>query len=94
MDMDKFALYVTGCLLRVVMDNSIKSPRLDCAGDRWEWSPRYERWVVTKVDRDRQTNPGKRFDPAYPGVTFVLGLNTAKELDDWCGPLRFAVDDV
>ena len=49
---------------------------------------------MTKVDRDRQTNWEKRFDPAYPGVTFVLGLNTAKELDDWCGPLKFAVDDV
>ena len=81
-------------LLHDVTDNSIKSPRIDYAGDRWEWSPRSERWVVTKVDRDSQRNREERFDPAYPGVSFVLKLDTALALDNWCGPLRFAVDDV
>ena len=72
------------------LDELNKSPRLDYAGDRWEWSPRYERWVVTKVDRDRQTNGEKRFDPAYPGASFVLKLDTALALDNWCGPLEYA----
>ena len=96
MSYDEFwgAVYTRLSLLRDVTDNRFKSPRIDCAGDRWEWSPRYERWVVTKVDRDRQTNREKRFDPAYPGVSFVLKLDTALALDNWCGPLRFAVDDV
>ena len=96
MSYDEFweAVYARLSLLRDVTDNRFKSPRIDCAGDRWEWSPHYARWVVTKVNRDSQTNRGKRFDPAYPGVTFVLELKTAKELDYWCGPLRFAVDDV
>ena len=96
MSYDEFwgAVYTRLYLLRDVTDNRFKSPRIDCAGDRWEWSPRYERWVVTKVNRDSQANMGKRFDPAYPGATFVLELKTAKELDYWCGPLRFAVDDV
>ena len=76
------------------LDESNKSPRLDCAGDRWAWSHRYERWVVTDVNTDNETNAEKRFDPAYPGRTFVLGLKTVLALDNWCGPLRFAGDDV
>ena len=96
MSYDEFwdALYAISSLLRDVTDNRIKSPRIDCAGDRWAWSHRYERWVVTDVNTDNETNAEKRLDPAYPGVTFVLGLNTVTALDDWCGPLRFAVDDV
>ena len=76
------------------LDESNKSPRIDSAGDRWAWSHRYGRWVVTDVNTDNETNAEKRFDPAYPGLTFGLELHTAKELDYWCGPLRFAVDDV
>ena len=76
------------------LDESNKSPRLDCAGDRWAWSHRYERWVVTDVNTDNETNAEKRFDPAYPRSTFVLKLDTVTALDNWCGPLRFAVDDV
>ena len=76
------------------LDESNKSPRIDCAGDRWAWSHRYVRWVVTDVNTDNETNAGKRFDPAYPGSTFVLKLDTVLALDNWCGPLRFAVDDV
>ena len=87
-------LYARLCSLHDVTDNSIKSPRIDCAGDRWAWSHRYERWVVTDVNTDNETNAEKRFDPAYPGATFVLKLDTALALDNWCGPLRFAVDDV
>ena len=76
------------------LDESNKSPRIDCAGDRWAWSHRYERWVVTDVNTDNETNAEKRFDPAYPGSTFVLKLDTVIALNNWCGPLRFAVDDV
>ena len=76
------------------LDESNKSPRLDCAGDRWAWSHRYERWVVTDVNTDNETNAEKRFDPAYPGSTFVLTLDTVTTLNNWCGPLKFAVDDV
>ena len=96
MSYDEFcdALYARLSLLRDVTDNSIKSPRLDCAGDRWAWSHRYERWVVTDVNTDNETNAEKRFDPAYPGVTFVLKLDTVTALNNWCGPLKFAVDDV
>ncbi len=72
------------------LDESNKSPRLDCAGDRWAWSHRYERWVVTDVNTDNETNAEKRFDPAYPGSTFVLKLDTVTALDNWCGPVVFA----
>ena len=72
------------------LDESNKSPRLDCAGDRWAWSHRYERWVVTDVNTDNETNAEKRFDPAYPGSTFVLKLYTVRALDNWCGPVVFA----
>ena len=76
------------------LDESNKSPRIDCAGDRWAWSHRYERWVVTDVNTDNETNAEKRFDPAYPGSTFVLKLDNVIALNNWCGPLKFAVDDV
>ena len=76
------------------LDESNKSPRIDCAGDRWAWSHRYVRWVVTDVNTDNETNAEKRFDPAHPGSTFVLKLDTVIALNNWCGPLRFAVDDV
>ena len=72
------------------LDESNKSPRLDCAGDRWEWSHRYARWVVTDVNTDNETNAEKRFDPAYPGSTFVLKLDTVTALDNWGGPVVFA----
>ena len=96
MSYDEFwdAVYARLSLLRDVTDNRIKSPRIDCAGDRWAWSHRYERWVVTDVNTDNETNAEKRFDPAYPGSTFVLKLDTVTALDNWCGPLRFAADDV
>ena len=96
MSYDEFwdAVYARLSLLRDVTDNRIKSPRIDCAGDRWAWSHRYERWVVTDVNTDNETNAEKRFDPAYPGSTFVLKLDTVIALNNWRGPLRFAVDDV
>ena len=72
------------------LDESNKSPRLDCAGDRWEWSHCYARWVVTDVNTDNETNAEKRFDSAYPGSTFVLKLDTVRALDNWCGPVVFA----
>ena len=96
MSYDEFwdALYARLSLLRDVTDNRIKSPRIDCAGDRWAWSHRYERWVVTDVNTDNETDAEKRFDPAYPGSTFMLKLDTVTALNGWRGPLRFAVDDV
>ena len=73
------------------LDESNKSPRIDCDGDKWEWSGFLGQWVLT------ETNGNKRYDeviplddPGYRYYYTTFKFETVHSLDEWCGPLEYA----
>ena len=74
------------------LDESNKSPRIDSAGDKWEWSEFLGYWVMTesnKVDRPDIVGISPN-DPGYCYHYTDLRFDSVYSLDDWFGPLEYA----
>ena len=74
------------------LDESNKSPRIDSAGDKWEWSEFLGFWVMTKANK--VTSPiTVTISPDDPGYCYYHTdgrFESVHSIDDWCGPVVFA----
>lgn len=74
------------------LDESNKSPRIDCEGDTWEWSEFLGYWVMTEPNK--VTTPHvEDISPDDPGYCYhytKFGFYTVHSLAEWCGPLEYA----
>ena len=74
------------------LDELNKSPRIDSAGDKWEWSEFLGYWVMTKANKVARpiTVTISHDDPGYCYYHTDARFESVHSIDDWCGPVVFA----
>ena len=74
------------------LDESNKSPRIDSAGDKWEWSEFLGFWVMTKANKVARpiTVTISPDDPGYCYYHTDARFESVHSIADWCGPVVFA----
>ena len=76
------------------LDESNKSPRLDCSGDKWEWSEFLGVWVLTESNKDsRQYIDTFHIPPDDPGYCYHYSnfrFESVHSIVKWTGPVVFA----
>lgn len=76
------------------MDESNKSPRLDSAGDKWEWSEFLGFWVLTEPNKVTCRHIGIfHISPDDPGYCYNYSnfrFESVQSIAEWTGPVVFA----
>ena len=76
------------------LDESNKSPRLDSAGDKWEWSEFLGFWVLTEPNKVTCRHIGIfQISPDDPGYCYHysdLRFESVQSIVEWIGPVVFA----
>ena len=73
------------------LDELNKSPRIDCVGDKWEWSEFLGYWVLTEPNkRTMYTMSISPDDPGYCYHYSDFRFNTVHSIAEWTGPLEYA----
>ena len=76
------------------LDESNKSPRIDSAGDKWEWSEFLGFWVLTEPNKVTCRHIGIfHISPEDPGYCYNYSnyrFDSVHSIAEWTGPLVFA----
>lgn len=76
------------------LDESNKSPRIDSAGDKWEWSEFLGFWVLTEPNKVTCRHIGIfHISPDDPGYCYNYSnhrYESVHSIDAWIGPVVFA----
>ena len=69
------------------LDESNKSPRIDCEGDKWEWSEFLGQWVMTEPNKITKPNVAgiSPDDPGYCHYYSNLKFTSVSSLSLYCG---------
>ena len=76
------------------LDESNKSPRIDSAGDKWEWSEFLGFWVLTEPNKVSCRHIGIfHISPDDPGYCYNYSnyrFESVHSIVEWTGPVVFA----
>ena len=76
------------------LDESNKSPRIDSAGDKWEWSEFLGFWVLTEPNKVSCRHIGifgiPPDDPGYCYDSSNYRFESVHSIAEWTGPLEYA----